>query len=844
MRNKITLLLLLLGFAGTAQNYHVQNYDVPKKYILGGVKMEGAMYLDTNILIYNIAGLLPGQTINMPGEEISHAIDNLWKQRFFSDIQVLITRIEPIPFDSLFGNLTILEKIYLTIKVVERPRLSKYSITGLKKNQAKNLKEDVKIKSGDIVNDYLKSKALQNIKSYFVGKGFSNVKVNVTELNDTLARNSSILVFNVDRGDKVRIGKVEFFGNTHISSAKLCRTLKETKKYRWYFFQPGKYKENEFQDDKEKIELKYNNLGYRDAKVKSDTIFNITPDRIAIQIHIEEGKQYHFRKISWIGNTKYTVEQLNQILGIHTGDIYNQSLLDKKLTYNEGGLDVSSVYMDDGYLFFNITPVEVLVENDSIDLELRIYEGKQAIINNITIKGNTKTSDHVILREIRSKPGDKFSRSNIIRSQRELSQMGIFDPEKGNVIPTPHPETGTVDIEYIVEEKPSDQIELQGGWGGGYIVGTLGLTLNNFSANKMFKKGEWSPIPSGDAERLSIRAQSSGAYYSSFNASFNEPWLGGKHPNNFSISTYYTILSSDYKKYSDPTKSLMKIIGGSIGLGKRLKWPDDFFTINHALTYQVYNLSNYQLISVKNKAGYTEVFNNGVSHNLNYKATIARNSIDNPIFPTSGSNFSLSMLLTPPYSLFGEDKNYETNTLSQRNKLVEYHKWRFDAQWFTPLPLKFVLYAKASFGFMGSYNKKYDVPPFDRYVMGGSELTGYSNFNTEPIGMRGYADKSLTNSYEAHNGGSTIFDRYTLELRYPITTGQAATVYALGFAEAGKPFNTFKFYNPFDLYRSAGVGVKVYLPMLGLLGLDWGYGFDNPKGVQKGNFHFSIGQAF
>ncbi len=826
MRNKTTVLLLLIGILGFSQTYYPQNYDTPKKYTLAGVQMVGAVYLDTTILIHNIANLTVGQAINMPGEEISKAIENLWRQKFFSDIQVVITSIES-------------DKMFLQINVVEQPRLSKYNFKGLSKNQSKNVKDEVKINSGDFVNDYLKNKATANIRNYYIGKGFSNVKVNVVELNDTAFRNSSMLVFDVNKGKKVRIKNITFDGNSHMASSKLQRTLKDTKKYRWYFFQGGKFKEMEYEGDKDKIIAKYNNLGYRDVQITSDTVYNLSPERLLINIKINEGKQYHFRKITWIGNTKYSTEQLNQVLGINAGDIYNQSLLDKKLTYNEGGLDVSSIYMDDGYLFFNITPVEVLVENDSIDLEMRIYEGKQAIINSITVRGNTKTSDHVILREIRSKPGDKFSRSNIIRSQRELSQMGIFDPEKGNVIPTPHPESGTVDIEYIVEEKPSDQIELQGGWGGGYIVGTLGLTLNNFSAKKVFRKSEWAPIPSGDAQRLSIKAQSSGAYYTSFNASFNEPWLGGKRPNNFSVSTYYTILSSDYRKYSDPAKSLMKIIGASVGLGKRLKWPDDFFAINHSLTYQVYNLSNYQLIALG-----TQVFNNGVSHNLNYKATIARNSIDNPIFPTSGSNFSLSMLLTPPYSAFRNNFDYENATLAERNKLVEYHKWRFDAQWFAPLPKKFVLYAKASFGFMGTYSKKYNVPPFDRYVMGGSELTGYANFNTEPVGLRGYADRSLTQIYENHNGGSTIFNRYTLELRYPITTGQAATIYALGFAEAGKPFNSFKYFNPFELYRSAGVGVKVYLPMLGLLGLDYGWGFDNPTGVKKGNFHFSIGQAF
>ncbi len=826
------LMMVMISIASRAQTkYYEPDFDSPKKYILAAVEMEGVQFLDKDILIHNIAGLNIGQTIVLPGEEISRAIENLWRQRFFSDIKVFITKIED-------------DKISLLIKVEERPRLSKFTIHGLTKSQSKNLRDELKIKSGDIVNDYLKSKALDNIRSYYVGKGYSNVKVNVTEINDTTKRNSSILVFDVERGAKVRIKDIVFEGNQNIASSKLRRSMKNTKKFRWYIFQGGKFKETDFSDDKEKIIARYNAEGYRDAEIVTDTFFDISKNRMLVKIKVNEGIQYHFRNIRWVGNTKYSDDQLNQVLGIRKGDLYNQSLLDKKLTYNEGGADVSSLYMDDGYLFFNITPVEVMVEKDSIDLEFRIYEGKQAIINNITVKGNTKTSDHVILRELRTKPGDKFNRSNIIRTQRELAQNGFFNPEKGNVNPIPHPESGTVDLEYIVEEKPSDQIELQGGWGGGFIVGTLGLSLNNFAANKMFRKGGWAPVPTGEAQRLSIRAQSSGSSYSSFNFSFMEPWLGGKHPNNFSISTYYTLLSRDYLKYSDPKKTLMKIIGASVGLGKRLKWPDDFFTMNNALTYQLYDLKNYPLISISDGKGGTETFNNGISHNFNYKLTIARNSIDNPIFPTQGSNFSLNMLLTPPYSLFRQNYDYEGASLSDRNRLVEYHKWTFDAQWFTPLPYKFVLYAKASFGFMGTYNKKYDVPPFDRFVMGGSELTGYANFNTQPVGMRGYADRSLTERYEAHAGGSTIFNRYTLELRYPITTGQAATVYGLTFLEAGKPYNAFKYYNPFELYRSAGVGVRVFLPMLGLLGLDYGYGFDNPVGVQKWNFHFSIGQAF
>lgn len=802
--------------------YYAVDFNSPEKYTLAGVEVTGVQFLDKDILINNIAGLKIGQIINIPGDEISHAIDQLWKQKLFSDIKVSIKRIDK-------------DKIYLIVNLEERPRLSRFTITGVRKGQAKTLKDELKIKAGDPVTEFTFNKIETNIYDYYAEKGFLNVKTTITERNDTSQKNSAILEINVNKGEKVRIGEIAFSGNLAIDEKKLRRLLKKTKQYRkWLFVVGAKFKEEEYKTDKERIIARYNTMGFRDANIEFDSVYAISSNRLKVEIKISEGRKYYFRNITWVGNTKYTSEQLNQVLNIKRGDVFDQSVLDKKLTYNENGMDVSSIYMDDGYLFFNVSPVEVNVDNDSIDLEMRIYEGKQAIINKVTLKGNTRTSDHVVMREIRTRPGDNFSRSNIIRSQRELAQLGYFDPEKSNVIPTPNPASGTVDLEYIVEEKPSDQIELQGGWGGGQLVGTLGLSLNNFSSKKAFKKDGWRPIPTGDGQRLSIRAQSTGKFFQSYNISFTEPWMGGKKPNTLNVGAFYSMYGDNLKN-TDPNRRRMKILGANIGLGKRVKWPDDFFTVNYSLGLQQYNIYNWDLLPD---------FNSGISNNLNLKTTIARNSVDAPIYPRSGSSFTLTSQITPPYSLFRSASENITMTQQEKFKLLEYHKWRFDAVWYTGIGKKFVLQTRAGYGFMGQYNKNYGIPPFERFVMGGSELTAFQNFYTEIVGLRGYQDRSITQTIEKHTGGSTIFNRYTMELRYPISLNPSATVYVLGFLEAGKAWDSFKKYNPFDLYRSGGAGVRVFLPMFGLLGLDYGYGFDNPTGLQKGNWHFTIGQMF
>jgi outer membrane protein insertion porin family len=606
--------------------------------------------------------------------------------------------------------------------------------------------------------------------------------------------------------------------------------MKDTKEKRLYrFFSTSKFLESNYAKDKQKILDKYNSMGYRDASIISDSVFETGKKTMGIKIGINEGHKYYFRNIIWTGNTKYTDKELDGVLGIHKGDIFDQSVLESHLMMNQNGNDVSSLYMDDGYLFFQVTPVEVNVERDSIDLEMRIYEGKQARINRIRITGNTKTNDKVIMREVRTKPGQLFSRADIIRSQRELAQLGYFNAEKLGINPTPNPADGTVDIEYVVEEKPSDQIELSGGWGGaqGGLVGSLGLSFNNFSASNIGKRKTWRPLPSGDGQKLSIRAQSNGSYYQSYNASFTEPWLGGKKPNSLSVTLYHSILTNGLSS-SDANQSSTKISGLSIGFGKRLKFPDDFFTFFAEL-----NLQNYLL---KNSTNF--LFTDGFSNNLNVKFTLSRNSIDQPLYPRGGSEFSVSGQFTPPYSSLN-DKDYASLEPQEKYKWVEFHKWTGKVSWFTKVAGNLVISTRIKYGFLGNYNDKVGQSPFERFYVGGDGLSGFSLYGSDIVSLRGYSNNSLSPQV-----GSTVFDKYTFEIRYPLSLNPSATIYGLAFTEAGNAWLNFKDFNPFDLKRSAGFGVRVFLPMFGLLGLDWGYRLDDVPtypGMDRSTFHFSIG---
>ncbi|MFN8165703.1 MAG: outer membrane protein assembly factor BamA [Bacteroidia bacterium] len=801
------------------------DYGNPKTYHIGGVLVTGTQYLDQNVLI-NISGLSVGDSLDIPGDKISTAIQNLWKQGLFSDIRILVSKVE--------GNI-----VFFEIKVQERPRLSNFRFTGgVSKSDADKIREKRLIESGKVVTENTLSNVKNVVRNFYVEKGYLNAAVTIREVRDSATSNFEQLVIDVDKKNRIKIHDINFYGNENITASKLRRAMKDSKRKRWYkIFTSSKYLEDKYEDDKKKILDKYTEKGFRDVKIVSDSVYRHDDKTVNIDIHIDEGHKYFFRNITWVGNTKYSSKTLDAVLGIKKGDIYNQSVLDQRLFMSQNGNDVSSLYMDDGYLFFNVTPVETSVTNDSIDIEMRIYEGKQARINKVTVVGNVKTNDRVIMREIRTKPGQLFSRADIIRTQRELAQLGYFDQEKLGVNPKPNPADGTVDIEYTVEEKPSDQLELSGGYGANQLVGTLGLSFNNFSAKHIFDPSYYTPLPSGDGQRVSIRAQTNGKYYQSYNASFTEPWLGGKKPNSLSVSIFHSIQSNGVAK-SEPNRQSIVIDGASVGLGKRLKWPDDYFTIYHEVSYQYYTLQNY---------GGTFLFSNGNSNNLSFQESISRNSIDAPIYPRSGSQLSLTLQFTPPYSLFNSI-DYKTATDAQRYKFIEYHKWKFSSSWFTKLVGDLVLNTKIQYGFLGVYNHEVGASPFERFYLGGDGLSGYSLDGREIIALRGYSNNSVTptNALGSTIGG-TIFDKYTLELRYPLSLNPSATIYLLTFAEGGNTWLKFNEFNPFSAKRSFGAGIRIYLPVFGLLGLDYGVGLDkipNQPAASGGQFHFSIGQQF
>lgn len=802
------------------------DYASPKEYVIGGVLVSGTKYLDEGVLI-SISNLPVGDSIQVPGERISQAIQNLWKQGLFSDIRVYVTRTQ--------GQL-----IFLELRLQERPRLSKFSFKGVTKSEADKIREKINLERDRVITDNVLATTRNKVKDYYLEKGYLDATVTIREIKDTSYLNREILDIVVDKKKKVIITGITITGNTALSDGKLKHAMKDTKERLWYkIFTGGKYQEDKYLDDKNKLIAKYNAIGYRDAAITHDSVFRKADGTIGIHLTISEGNKYYFRNITWIGNTKHTSQELSNVLGIRKGDVYNQENLDQRLFMNQNGKDVSSLYMDDGYLFFSVTPVETSVEGDSIDLEMRLYEGKQARINKITIVGNTKTNDRVIMREIRTKPGQLFSRADIIRTQRELAQLGYFDQEKLGVNPKPNPADGTVDIEYTVEEKASDQLELSGGYGANQLVGTLGLSFNNFSARNMFKGSSWSPIPTGDGQRLSLRAQSNGKYFQSYNASFTEPWLGGKKPNALSVSVYQQIQSNGRAK-SDALRSEIKITGMSVGLGKRLKYPDDFFVINHNINFQLYQLDKYTGAFV---------YSNGTSRNLSFTEMISRSSVDAPIYPRTGSNNLLSLEFTPPWSAFNPDHiDYKTASVSEKYRWIEYYKVKFNSDWYTKLAGNLVFHSRVMFGYLSYYNADIGPSPFERFYLGGDGLSGFSLDGRELIALRGYDNNSLTprNSIGQMVGG-TVYDKYTLELRYPLTLNPSATIFAVSFLEGGNCWLGFRNYNPFDMKRSAGAGIRIYLPVFGLLGLDWGYGFDpvlNYPGAEGAHFHFMLGQQF
>ena len=853
MKRILFLLLLLAGLMPSRTQAQVVlggdtnllDYANPKEYIISNVRFDGVVPFDTGIMLAS-TGLHPGAKIRIPGDDLSKAITNLWKNGIFEDIQIVATKVQ--------GNF-----VWLEIRTTQKKLIATvtFAPNTLTRHEAKDIAEKLKMRDKPSTESVL-AKAENTIKEYFTDKGYPDVKVEYKLTPFRLGKDTNRLKleYNINIGPKVRIGDIHFFGVTEFKKGKLYRTMKDTKRKRWWDpFNSGKLIDDDFEKDKEKILDKYKERGYRDARIVRDSIYRINPNRYGIDIFVDEGKKYYFRSITWVGNSKYTVQQLNKALGIKRGDIYNQATLDSRLYMNASGTDVSSLYLDDGYLFFNIQPVEVQVEGDSIDLEIRIVEGKQATINKVTVVGNTKTNDRVIMRELHTRPGQLFRRSDIMRSQRELAQLGYFDPEKMQVNPTPNPSNGTVDIEYVVEEKPSDQLELSGGFGAGRVIGTLGVSFNNFSARNMFKKGAWAPLPSGDGQRLSLRAQSNGLYYQSYNISFTEPWLGGKKPHSLTVGFYQSVISNGQKRHiesegqqiKNPAYSGINISNFSVGLGSRMRKPDDYFSIYGELDYQYYDLNHYTNF----------IFSNGYARDFSARMVISRNSVDQPLtdYPTSGSNITLTMQGTPPWSYMGphfSTYHADLSTLSDQEKYknIESYKFKFTTSWFTRLLGKdrkhsLVLNTRIGYGILGAYNPALGTAPFGRFYLGGSGLTGFYAFDgREIIALRGYSDNSVYSGSTISNRGASAIAKYTLEFRYPLSLNPQAMVYALAFTEAGNSWEKIRDFNPFSVKRSAGVGFRIFLPMFGLLGLDYGWRFDDITGypnMQRGQFHFTIG---
>ena len=872
----LPITLLLLAFLGFGNGAFAQiqigddlseiDYSRPQKYEIGGIVVEGAKYVDATMLSL-IANLRVGETISIPGDEISTGIKKIWEQGLFEDVAINAT--------DFVGN-----KVFLQIVIKEKPRVSRFSFTGIKKSEADDIRNKINVSRGDIATDHLLTKTTRIIEDYYYDKGFYNVDIDIEQKADTTRENYIDMVINVDKGPKVKIAQINVIGNENLSEGQIQLAMKETKErghfdpldplgpmivntladlvtlhpmrainnveeyfydnYRPRIFKASKFMEKNYEDDKKHIIEKYNSKGYRDARIVRDSVYRIDDRNLGIDLVIDEGNKYHYRNISWTGNTKYSEETLNSILGIKKGDIYNKELLDKNLTYSETTLDVSSLYMDDGYLFFRADPVEVAVDNDSIDLEIRLTEGKQARINNVTLKGNTKTYDHVVLRELYTRPGQLFSRSDVMRSVRELATLGFFNQESINPDVRPNMEDNTVDIEYSVEEAAADQIRFSAGYAVGYLMLEAGLQFSNFSMRNIFNKKAWRPLPMGDGQKLSLSVTTYGTQYITYSIAFTEPWLGGRKPNAFSASFY----QSFYGKYRDKTVDdygYFNMTGGTIGLGRRLTWPDDYFSLYQGINVKRYNLNNYQSSHLSVGDG------NGKFNLISYNFVLSRNSVSQPLYPRSGSEFQLGLEITPPYSLF-TNKDYTTLSENERFKWIEMHRWTFKAAWYTELYDKLVMMTRVRFGYLGHYNDQIGPTPFHRYFLGGDGLSNYSFDSRELVGMRGYANNSLTpgfyNSSNTGGNGGNVMSKYTLELRYPLSLNPQATIYALTFLEAGNCWLGFQNFNPFDVKRSAGVGVRIFLPMFGLLGLDWGYGFDDVYGTTGNNhsqFHFSIG---
>lgn len=855
-------ILILASSVARAQESGVEvDYAHPVKYFVADVDVKGNNYFSKQQIV-QITGLQKGLEVTIPSDDVSAIVKRLWLQKYFEDVSLNI--------DHLSADR---DSVYLVINIKERPRVSRWTFSGVKNGEKKDLQDRLNLRRGGEFSEYVEKTSSDIIKRYYAEKGFLQCEVKAEAKKDTIVKNAIRVNFAVDRGERIRIKDINFYGNEHVKEFKIAKEMKKTKSNKIYnFFSSKKFDQKEYKNDKKNAVSAFNEAGYRDARLVKDTMYYLPPkkagkkpNRLAIDMTFEEGKKYYFRNISWTGNSVYTAEALNQIVGVKKGDVYDLVTMEKHLF--GGGkqteYDVSKLYRDNGYLFFSVTPVEVNIENDSVDVEFRITEGKQATLNNIVINGNDLTNEKVVRRQVFTRPGYLFSQSDFERSIREIASLGqfdsesIMDPDKGWSI-IPNQLNNTVDIIYNVTEKPSSQLELSGGWGGNTFVATVGVSFNNFSTHRFLDKNAWKPVPLGDAQTLSFRFQTNGTYYTALSASFTEPWLTGKKPTSLNLNLYYSRQTNSYLALNILSHDRqMEVYGFSASLGNRLKWPDNYFVLYNGLSWQTYKLTNWY-------SGYF-IFDDGIANNISYSFNLMRNSSDQQIYPRTGSEFNFSLQLTPPFSLFRKydyneegkkvpvanwrDVNYDNWTAQNRYKWIEYHKWKFSATVYSKLVGDLVLMTRAQFGYLGYYNRKWGYSPFEGFLVGGDGMSGYSTYGQEVISLRGYENYSLT-PYQvtAYNSNGyayagNVYDKFTVELRYPVILQPSSTIYALAFLEGGNCWADIREFNPFQIKRSAGVGVRIFLPMVGLLGVDWGYGFDDAQSG-KSQFHFVIGQQF
>ena len=795
----------------------------PQRYFVRKISLYGADHVNHNLL-KSSTGLIEGDSIYLPSNYISNVITQLWRTRYFADVKMGAT----IDGDSLD----------LQIFLKERPRVRKWEFEGIRKGRQKDLMDQLKLRRNTELSDYGIAKNKKLITEYFVDKGFRNTQVEARIENDPQIDNAVEVTFVIDRKSKVKVGRIEFEGNENFDEKRLRRTFKKTHQKSLNFFQNRKLKEEDYEEDKNLLIDFYNSKGYRNAAILEDSIYDIDEKSIGIKLKLAEGNKYYIRNISWVGNSVYETAELERMFNVHTGDVYDKKSMHKRLGIgreeNPDEISVKSLYQNNGYLMSQIDPAEIIVGPDSLDLEVRIFEGKQFKINNVDISGNMRVDDEVIRRELYTHPGELYNRQLLMQTIRTLSSMGHFDPE--HIMPDIKPVSNElVDIAWPLEETPSDQFNIAGGFGSGTFVGSVGITLNNLSMRNFFKKGAWRPYPMGQNQRLSISAQTNGTYYKAMSISFTDPWLGGRKPNSFTLSAYLSESNNAYYVWQESTQ-YFRSYGVAAGLGKRLNWPDPYFTFYAELNYQRYTLKDWTSFLMEN----------GSANTFSLKLVFSRNSIDQPIYPRRGSEFTVSVQATPPYSLW-DGHDYADPNLSDkiRYRWIEFHKWQLKAQWFQALTnnSNLVLMARAEMGYLGNYNR-HKVSPFERFEVGGDGMTGYNIYGVDIISMRGYEDGALDPVGENY---ACAYNKYTLELRYPVILKPSSQIYVLGFLEGGNAFSEWKKFSPFKIKRSAGVGVRLYLPVVGMLGIDWGYGFDPAAGATKrsgSQFHFVLGQQF